>query len=137
MLHTHTDAGRTTAQAFIAYLETGSVTPGLFEPDVFVDLTLPRWRLQASGIEDVVALRRAGHPLPGRVRRPRLDPTPTGFVLEVEETWEDGGQSWYCRELFRADVGPRGISELSVYCTGDWDTARLAEHAAAVQLIRP
>ena len=29
------------------------------------------------------------------------------------------------------------IAELSVYCTGDWDQARQAEHAAAVTLIRP
>jgi hypothetical protein len=125
------------AAEFIAYLETGEAAPALFAPDVFVDFTLPRWRLQAAGRDDALALRRAGHPAPGRVPRSRLDPTPTGFVLEVEETWDDGGEHWYCRELFRADVGPEGITELAVYCTGDWDRARVAEHAAAVRLIRP
>jgi hypothetical protein len=29
------------------------------------------------------------------------------------------------------------IAELTVYCTGDWDQARQAEHATAVTLIRP
>ena len=28
----------------------------------------------------------------------------TGFLLEVEETWEAGGDQWYCRELMRAGV---------------------------------
>jgi hypothetical protein len=28
------------------------------------------------------------------------------------------------------------IAELTVYCTGDWDQARQAEHTAAVTLIR-
>ena len=28
------------------------------------------------------------------------------------------------------------IAEVTVYCTGDWDQARQAEHAAAVTLIR-
>lgn len=67
----------------------------------------------------------------------RFDPTPTGFVLEVEEAWEWGGEHWTCRELFRADVGDEGITQLSAYCTGDWDAARRTEHAAAVALIRP
>jgi len=29
------------------------------------------------------------------------------------------------------------ICSLSVYCTGDWDAARVAEHAAAARLLRP
>jgi hypothetical protein len=122
---------------FLAFLATGTAAPELFAPEVFLDFTMPTWRLQAVGRDDAVALRRAGHPTPGRVPRSRFDRTPTGFVLEVEEAWEAGGESWYCRELFRADVGPRGITELAVYCTGDWDTARMAQHAAAVRLIRP
>lgn len=128
---------RATADLLISFLETGTAPPGLFAPDVLLDFTMPTWRLQARGVEDAVGLRRAGHPAPGRVPRSRLDPTPTGFVLEVEETWEDGRDRWYCRELFRADVGPEGITELAVYCTGDWDTARVAEHARQVTLIRP
>jgi len=39
--------------------------------------------------------------------------------------------------LFRADVSDGAISQLTVYCTGDWDRARVAEHAAAVRLLRP
>ena len=128
---------RALADLFIGYLETGEAAPGLFAPDVFVDFTMPTWRLQAQGVEDSLALRRAGHPGPGAVVRSRFDPTPGGFVLEVEEVWDDAGERWYCRELFRADVGPGGIGELAVYCTGDWPAARVAQHARSVTLIRP
>jgi hypothetical protein len=124
------------ADALVAFLETGRAASGLFAPGVFVDFTMPTWRLQTQGVADAVALRRAGHPQPGRVVRSRFDPTPTGFVLEVEEVWADVGEQWYCRELFRADVGPEGITELAVYCTGDWDGARRAQHAREVALIR-
>jgi hypothetical protein len=130
-------SARTVADLFIAYLETGEARPGLFDSHVFLDFTMPTWRLQAQGSEDALALRRAGHPAPGSVVRSRFDPTPTGFVLEVEEAWDDGGEQWYCRELFRADVGPAGITELAVYCTGDWSAARVAQHARSVTLIRP
>ena len=128
---------RAVADLFIAYLETGQAQPGLFAPDVFTDFTMPTWRLQAQGAEDSLALRSGGHPGPGQVIRSRFDPTPTGFVLEVEEAWDDDGGHWYCRELFRADVGPAGITDLAVYCTGDWDEAQVAQHARSVTLIRP
>jgi hypothetical protein len=125
------------ADKLIKFFETGTAPAGLFAPDVFLDFTMPLWCLQAGNADDAVAARRAGHPCPGRVPRSRFDRTETGFVLEVEESWEQGGQSWYCRELFRADVGDAVITQLSVYCTGDWDEARVAEHARAVTLLRP
>jgi len=133
----HEVTARELAGRLITFLETGTPPGGLFAPDVFVDFTMPQWRLQAQGAEDVVALRKHGHPAPGRVPRSRFDATATGFVLEVEERWDDGGESWYCRELFRADVRDGAISELSVYCTGDWDRALVARHAATVPLLRP
>lgn len=131
------EAARAVALRLIQFLETGDVPPGLFTTDVFCDFTLPLWRLQAQGLEPVVALRRHGHPGPSQVPRWRCDPTPTGFVLEVEERWEQAGESWYCRELMRADVAGESIAEITVYCTGDWNTARQAEHQQAVRLVRP
>jgi hypothetical protein len=125
------------AEKLITFLETGVVPDGLLAPDVFCDFTMPTWRLQSSGIDGVAGLRRAGHPGPGLVPRWRFDPTPTGFVLEVEEAWDWEGEHWTCRELIRSDIGADGITQMSVYCTGDWDAARRAEHASAVTLIRP
>ena len=73
------------AAKFIQFLETGTAPAGLFATDAFCDFTMPQWRLQAQGAEDIVRLRKAGHPSPGRVPRSRFDATMTGFVLEVEE----------------------------------------------------
>ncbi|RAG82188.1 hypothetical protein DN069_29020 [Streptacidiphilus pinicola] len=128
---------RELADKLVTFLETGTAPQGLFMPDVFVDFTLPQWRLQAQGAQEAIALRAAGHPGPSRVPRSRLDATATGFVLEVEEQWEQDQESWYCRELFRADVSDGSISQLSVYCTGDWDRARVAEHHRSVRLLKP
>jgi hypothetical protein len=125
------------AARFIAFLETGRAPDGLFTEDTFCDFTLPRWRVQAEGRANAIALRLRGHPGPGRVPRFRCDPTPSGFVLELEEEWQADGESWSCRELFRADLRGESIEALSVYCTGDWDTARRAQHAREVRLLRP
>ena len=125
------------AERFVAFLETGTPPPGLFADDVFCDFTMPLWRLQARGVDAVVALRRHGHPSPGEVPRWRCNVTPSGFVIEFEERWEQGGQCWYSREMARAELAGSAIAEVSIYCTGDWDEDRQARHAREVDLLRP
>jgi hypothetical protein len=139
MANTDMDASlvRALCEKLITFLETGTVPERLFRPDIFLDLTMPAWRVQAAGAEELIAERKQGHPGPGTVTRWRADPTPTGFVFEFEERWDHEGQRWYAREMMRAEVADSQIAELSVYCTGDWDQARQAEHAAAVTLIHP
>ena len=129
-------AVRAVAERLVTFLEEGTPPPGLFDDEVFCDFTMPLWRLQARGVDAVVELRKRGHPSPGRVVRWRCDPTPTGFVIEFEERWEQGGQRWYSREMARADVAGGVISELSVYCTGDWDDPLQARHGREVALLR-
>jgi hypothetical protein len=131
-------AGTTTAAAnLIRFLETGVVPDGLFAPDLFTDLTMPRWRVQGATSDEAVALRLEGHPTPGKVRVERVEQTGRGFTLEFEEHWDAEDQQWYCREMIRADVVGDSIVELSIYCTGDWDEARQREHASSVRLLRP
>jgi hypothetical protein len=142
-VETHFDAldaerTRRLSEALVAFLETNTAPDGLFQPDVFCDLSLPQWRIQTEGVEAIVHLRRESHPDRGRVSRWRSDPTPDGFVFEFEERWTDAsGENWYAREMLRATVTEGRISEVSVYCTGDWDRARQDEHAHAVKLLRP
>jgi len=126
----------TPVAALIRFLETGVAADGLFAPDVFSDVSLPHWRVQADTDEGLLAIRVKGHPFPGQVRVERLEQTGHGFTMEFEERWEHEGQRWYCREMVRADVVGDSIVELAVYCTGDWDEARQREHAAAVHLLR-
>lgn len=133
---TQADAERLAGQ-LVEFLETGTPPPALFDAAVFCDFTSPRWREQVQGLTELVALRRRGHPGPGRVPRWRCDATPGGFVLEVEEEWRERGDDWYARELLRADVEGGAITALSVYCTGDWDGVRRVEHARTVKLLRP
>lgn len=125
------------ARMLVDWLETTHLPEGLFTEDVFLDLSSPRWRQQAQGIDDVLAIRDHDHPAPGSVPRVRYDPTPTGFVLEWEEEWDDANGHWYCREMARADLREDRICRLSVYCTGDWSASLVARHAREEHLIRP
>ena len=121
----------------IAFLETGHAPDGTFAPEAFCDVTLPRWRAQTTSADEIVAARRQFHPCPGTVHVERMERTEHGFTLEFVERWQDQGEEWMSREMIRADVTDGTITEMSVYCTGDWDTARRREHAASVTLVRP
>ena len=107
-------AVRALSEKLVAFLETGTVPEGLFRPDVFLDLTMPTWRVQAMGTEALIAERKAGHPDTGTVTRWRADPTPTGFVFEFAEQWDHEGQRWYSREMMRAEVTDGQIDRKSV-----------------------
>lgn len=127
------DDTRALACKLVRFLETGEAPAGLFSEDMVCDFTPPKWHVRTRGAQAMIALRRQSHPAAGQVPVWRCDPTPGGFVLEVQERWHDQGQHWYCREMMRADVDPAtgAIQQLSVYCTGDWDEALQARHSAS------
>jgi len=128
---------RRSVERFVDFLETGA-TEDLFAPDVFADITLPHWRVQVQGAEEMIAAKTRLHPPAGRARVEKVLMSARGYALKVEERWQAGGQPWYCREAFLCDLDDEGrITEISVYCTGDWDDAAVARHAEAVTLLRP
>lgn len=133
----HTDTVDRVSRRFVRYLETGAESDAVFTEDVFLDFTLPLWRLQAQGLADVHAVRLRGHPATGTVSRWSAHPTPGGFAMEAEERWRDAKSDWYCREAFFAELRGDRIARLSVYCTGDWDRERQAAHAGQVALLQP
>jgi hypothetical protein len=124
------------AQQVVTWFENGVRPEGMFAPDVFVDLTVPHWRLQAEGVEDAFRIREDNHPQLGKVRVEGLDCTSRGFLLQIEERWKAEGQQWYCREMIHCIVTDGRISELAIYCTGDWDEAVQRQHAEQVHLLR-
>ncbi len=125
------------AETLVRWLETGDPPEDLFAADVFVDFTLPQWRLQSEGAAEAFALRAGSHPHPGDVAVRGLDRTSRGFLLEFEERWLAEGQEWYCREMVHCHVLGDRITTLSVYCTGDWDEAAQRRHAQQVHMSRP
>ena len=126
------------AEALIRWLADGVRPARLFAADVFADVSLPHWRLQATNAEELYAIREGGgHTGGGRVSVEGLNRTTRGFLLQFAERWAAGGQQWYARELIHAVVTGGLISELIVYCTGDWDEDVQRTHAAEVYLPRP
>lgn len=125
------------AAALIRWLESGARPDDLFSHSVFLDLSLPHWRVQASGSDAAFGVREESHPFPGTVRVEAVDQTGRGFLVQFEERWEAEGQQWYCREQIHCVVDGDRVTELVVYCTGDWDESVQRRHAEQVRLLRP
>lgn len=131
------DASAALADRFVQWLQTGERPADLFTADVFVDLSLPQWRIQGQDSDTAFGIREESHPDPGTVRVEALDRTSRGFLVQLEERWTAQAQQWYCRELIHCIVRDGRIGELSIYCTGDWDEAAQQRHARDVSLLRP
>ena len=73
----------------------------------------------------------------GRVNVVRTVPTASGFVTELtERNREDTGKEITGREIVLCTVRDGRISELTVYCSGDWDEELRARHAAEAPMLR-
>ncbi len=137
---TASDVVAVSVERLVTFLESsGTATPAdTFAPDVFCDLTFPRWRIQLEGADALAEARQELHPQPGSVRVEQVTGDAHGYAVKLEERWRDGDEDWYCREAFHCLLDDAGrITDFSLYCTGDWSEARVREHEAAVTLIRP
>ena len=105
--------------------------------DVFLDGNPPLWRFQLQGRDSFDAWIKSFMPDGADTTVVRTIPTVTGFVTEFTGRHEDDGDEITDRKILLAEVRSGHITELTVYCSGDWDAELRARHTAETQLIRP
>jgi hypothetical protein len=108
-----------------------------FIPDVFCDLNMPQWRFQLQGRDAFAAQIERINEGPSRMEVLRTVPTTSGFVTEHVEHENIDGEDHSARRLVLCEVVRGRISEVTVYCTGEWDDELRARHAAEAPMIRP
>jgi len=108
----------------------------VFTADVFFDLNMPVWRFQMQGVDAFESWRRGLSPQGSEVNTLRTVPTFSGFVTEFEEVEEQGGRLLTSRKMFLCEVRGGRIAEVVAYCSGEWDEALRARHAAEAPMIR-
>lgn len=143
MVTTHEDTTIDPATAtrlsrrFAEALETLVLGEDVVAPDAFFDLNMPVWRFQLEGPAAMEAQLRNISQGPSRVDIVRTVPTATGFVQEHEEHTDVDGQDLSARRLVLCEVRDGRISEVVVYCTGEWDDELRARHAVEAPMLRP
>jgi ketosteroid isomerase-like protein len=105
--------------------------------DVFLDGHPPLWRFQLQG-RDVLATWLKGYSPDGsEVTVVRTVPTVSGFVTEFVGRHEESGEVMTDRKILLCDVHDGRITELTVYCSGDWNAELRDRHAVEAPLLRP
>jgi hypothetical protein len=104
--------------------------------DIFLDGNPPLWRFQLQGRDAFDAWIKSFMPHGADTTVVRTIPTATGFVSEFTGRHEDDGQVITDRKILLAGVRAGRIGELTIYCSGDWNTELRARHDAETQLIR-
>jgi hypothetical protein len=105
--------------------------------DVFLDGHPPLWRFQLQGRDTFATWLKGYSPDGAEITVVRTIPTATGFVTEFLGRHEANGEEITDRKILLVEVRHRRIAELTVYCSGDWDTALRDRHASETELIRP
>jgi ketosteroid isomerase-like protein len=109
----------------------------VLDEEVFLDGHPPFWRFQLQGRDVFAAWLKGYSPDGSEVTVVRTTATATGFVSEMVGRHDEDGVEMTDRKILLCDVRDGRISQLTVYCSGDWDAELRARHAAETQLIRP
>ena len=125
------------AERFNEVFETFDPGEDLFAADAFFDLNMPVWRFQLRGPEAFAAQLKRINKGDVRIDILRTIPTLSGFVTEHEEHQDVGGEDLSARRLWLCEVREGRIVEVVGYCSGEWDEALRARHAAEAPMLRP
>jgi hypothetical protein len=109
----------------------------VFTEDLFLDGHPPLWRFQLEGKDAFAAWLKGYSPDGAEITVARTVPTATGFVTELLGRHEEGGELMTDRKILLCEVRAGRISEMTIYCSGDWDANLRARHAAETTLVRP
>lgn len=99
--------------------------------DVVLDANVPQWRFQVRGRDAIAAVLRREEFLPDyRLTDWHGAPTADGAVVELECRFTAAGEPRLAREMHLLRGDDAEVSEHVLYCTGTWDPATIARHAA-------
>jgi len=109
----------------------------VFTDDVFLDGHPPFWRFQLEGRDAFQGWLRDYSPEGQPITVVRTVPTVSGFVTEFVGEHVDGGELMTDRKILLCEVRDGRVSEMTVFCSGDWNGELRARHAAEATLLRP
>ena len=125
------------SQRFAYVFENPDSAENVLASDAFLDLNMPVWRMQLQGSKAFAAQLKQINEGDVRINVLRTVATRSGFVTEHEEHQAVGGDDLTARRLWLCEVRDGWIVEAVGYCSGEWDEALRARHAAEAPMIRP
>ncbi|MGH9223321.1 MAG: nuclear transport factor 2 family protein [Acidimicrobiales bacterium] len=108
----------------------------VFTDDLFLDGHPPLWRFQLEGREAFASWLRGYSPDGADTAVVRVVATEDGIVTELTGRHEEDGVLMTDRKIVLCTVRDGRISEMTIYCSGDWGPELRARHRAETTLLR-
>lgn len=105
--------------------------------DVFLDGHPPFWRFQLLGRDVFAAWLKDYSPNGHETTVVSTIPTAAGFVTEMVGRFVEDGEEMTDRKIILCTVRDGQVSEMTVYCSGDWNAELRSRHAAEASIVRP
>lgn len=111
-------------------------TAGFADTDAFADgaisdTTVPNWRLQVEGAQELRAQYGKWFDYPAELSEVRRTPLPDGELLEYTRTWAQDGVPHKAHHIHRFTFAGDTIVEDAHWCGGRWAEPLLHEIVAA------
>lgn len=108
-----------------AVQRAGFADTTVFADDAVSDTTVPMWRLQVRGAENLRAQYGKWFDHPAELTELRRTPLPDGELLEYTREWAQDGVRHRAHHIHRFTIVGGQVVEDAHWCGGRWDQALL------------
>ena len=120
---------------FLEAVTTASMAQcDVFAEDVHLDATVPNWRFDADGAEDVRSELAGWYADPGHFEELHRTPMAGGELVEFTLCWEERGIPHACHQAHVLQLDGGRIHSDRVWCGGRWPASLLAEMGDATRI---
>ena len=117
--------------ALLHAIEAADLQPDLFTDDVVLNATVPNWRFEVRGGDEVTEQLRDWFADPGRFETVRREPLPHGELVEFTLHWTENGIPHACHQAHILSLTDGRISRDTAFCGGRWPLDLLQRMAAS------
>ena len=117
--------------SFLHAIETAEINGDLFADEVVLDATVPNWRFQVRGRDQVSAQLSEWFADLGRFESVRRERIADGEVVEFTLQWQENGVTHMCHQAHLLRIDGDRITADTAFCGGRWPASLIAEMAHA------
>jgi len=122
---------------FLAELRAGlGISTRAWTADARLDATVPHWRFECDGAEEVAAELSRWYAAPTTIESAVRLPIPGGEAVELDLSWVEDGVPHAAHQLHLLVVDGDRIRRDTVFCGGRWPAELLAEMEAEKEAAR-
>lgn len=121
----------------VKFIEDPKQSDNVFAQDLFCDINVPSWRFQMQGANDFIEWIKGHWGSGSKILQQNNYKFDNGFALDFDHEYNNReNQPMYARNLWLCKLTDGKISEVILFCPGEWDQATRQRQAAEAPMFR-